>query len=153
MVELEIDEWAKELDHLANFTDSPDFSQEMGGPVKEEVRQSVRDAFTSSASPVGGWDWPARKPRKDDDGHPLLIDTGVLLQAATGGGSGHIEDHGMDSLEFGVDGQAIPYAAVHNRGSEIMPQREYMGIKPEHQDNIDGIIADAWLDKGMIHGR
>ena len=46
------------------------------------MKQSVRDNFTSSASPDGS-NWPPRK--QVGDGHPLLIDTGASYCVLTRG--------------------------------------------------------------------
>lgn len=103
------------------------------------MKQSVRDNFTSSATPDGN-DWPPRK--HIGDGHPLLIDTGALLQAATGGGAGHIEIIQDREVAVGVSGGVIPYAAIHNFGGKQMPVREYAGLKPEYESECREVIAD-----------
>lgn len=112
----------------------------LAGPMAEcavVMKQSVRDNFTSSASPDGS-NWQPRK--RVGDGHPLLIDKGDLLQAATGGGAGHIEQVGERDVAIGVDGSVIPYAAIHNFGGQQMPQREFAGLKPEYEDACHDII-------------
>ncbi len=107
--------------------------------ASEIVDQSVRDNFTSSASPDGS-DWPPRK--RIGDGHPLLIDTGALLQAATDGGSGHIERLEPRGLVKGVQGGVVPYAAVHNYGGLVMPQREFMGLHDRGEQAVSELLAD-----------
>lgn len=106
------------------------------------MRQSVRDNFTSSATPDGS-SWPARKVR--GDGHPLLMDTGKLLQAATGGGPGQMETIQGREVALGVSGQVVPYAATHNFGRGNIPAREWAGLKPEHQAACEQIIADGLM--------
>ncbi len=108
------------------------------------VNQSVRDHFTSSASP-DGQNWPPRKHA--GDGHPLLMESGKLLQAATDGASGHIEKPGPFSLEKGIQGEEVPYAATQNygrdwgRGSTI-PAREFMGLDENGQDAVGELLGD-----------
>ena len=103
------------------------------------VNQSVRDNFTSSATPDGD-DWPPRK--RVGDGHPLLIETGAMMQAAVDQGSGHIERFEPQGLVKGVQGEAVPYAAVHNYGGLKMPQREYMGLHDRGEAAVAELLAD-----------
>lgn len=105
------------------------------------VHQSVRDNFTSSATPENV-DWPPRKI--EGDGHPLLIDTGAMMQAATGGGAGGLQQVDSHELLVGVDGGVIPYAATHNygRSDANIPQREFMGLTEEGADECESILAD-----------
>jgi phage gpG-like protein len=109
------------------------------------VLQNIRDNFTSSATP-GGDPWPERKIA--GDGHPLLMDTGDLIQAATGGGSGHVVKLEPRSLLAGVDVEAIPYAATHQFGDSTrnIPSREYLGAGEETLIDIGEAIADNGLD-------
>jgi phage gpG-like protein len=90
----------------------------------------------------GGDPWPERKI--EGDGHPLLMDTGALLQAATAGGAGHIVVLEPRSLEFGIDADSIRYAATHEFGSpdRNIPPRSYLGAGEETLDNIGDEIAD-----------
>lgn len=88
------------------------------------ARQAIRDNFNSSASP-DNVNWPPRKV--DGDGHYLLMDTGRLMQAATGGGPGagsqQTRDAGEHVLELSIDAGTVPYAATHKHGdpSRNMP--------------------------------
>lgn len=113
-------------------------AMELAAPI---VNQSVRDNFNSSASP-DGVNWPPRK--NPGDGHPLLIETGALLQAATDGGPGHIERFEPFGLQKGVQSSEIPYAAVHNEGgiTKPIPQREFMGLHDRGQDEVADLLAD-----------
>jgi len=105
------------------------------------VHQSIRDNFTSSAA-ADGSDWVKRKI--EGDGHPLLMDTGALLQAATGGGAGTVARVSDRELEWGVDLGVIPYARAHNLGypENNLPQREFLAVKEEHKAECDARIAD-----------
>jgi len=124
-------------DRIANESLTPLWPE-----VTEVAHQSFRDNFTSSASP-DGLDWPPRK--RIGDGHPLLIDTGALLQAVVDGGPGNITAGSDRQLTLGVDGSVIPYAATHNYGREEanIPEREFLGLKVEHEDQIEDMIAGA----------
>lgn len=117
--------------------------------VRVDVLQGVRDNFTSSVSPEGQV-WPERK--HIGDGHPLLIDTGAMMQAATGGGLGHISRVEPRTMELGVDGSVIPYAAIHNYGTTKMPQREFMGAQEPILEIIDNKLADAILVEAFAGG-
>lgn len=123
--------------------ESADLASFLHDRARPLILQNVRDNFTSSVSP-DGVQWPARKIV--GDGHPLLIDTGALLQAATGGGAGHVSQIGPRSMALGVD-ESIPYAAIHNYGGETrpMPQREYMGASEATEEEIAEALADYLL--------
>lgn len=146
MREIPVEEMPRHCQQLAWSLIRGDFS----GPLRDKVRpimlQAVRDNFTSSATPEGV-SWPARKVV--GDGHPLLMETGALLQAATGGGAGSVTVLLQDSIEVGTDGTTDlggnAYAAVHNRGLGRMPQREFMGASERRLLEIDEQIADMGL--------
>lgn len=112
---------------------------------RDLAKQNIRDNFTSSATP-GGESWPPRKIL--GDGHPLLMDTGKLLQAATGGGSGNveqIESHGENhELTYGVSLDAVPYARAHDLGypPRNLPERHYLGVSEETIDAFESVIAE-----------
>jgi phage gpG-like protein len=111
-------------------------------PLRECIpvaQQAMRDNFTGSATPSNE-DWPARKI--PGDGHPLLIDTGALLQAATGGGAGNLTWINNQELAVGVDGGTIPYAATHQYGRGNIPAREFAGLHETAEDECENIIAD-----------
>ena len=108
------------------------------------ITQSIRDNFTSSATP-DNVSWPPRKI--EGDGHPLLMDTGKLIQAATLGGEGGyfaVEDR---ELNRGIDADIVPYATTHQFGwaKKNIPQRAYYGAKPEHLDQCAELIAEFAL--------
>lgn len=110
------------------------------------LRQNVRDNFTSSAGP-DGQAWPARKTV--GDGHPLLMDTGALMQAATGGGAGAMSIVEDRAVEIGVDASVrqggIPGARRHEFGGGGIPARPYLGASEPTLDKIGETIADAAL--------
>lgn len=138
--QIEADKAPAVMDRVSGMLDGP---YPIMGDIAKAMKQGLRDNFTSSSSPDSGY-WQPRKPNPHDDGHPILIDTGRLLQAATGGGPGHIEVIAAAEVTEGVSGSAVPYAAIHNFGgvTKTMPQREYMGLKVEKLDEIEKLIAD-----------
>ena len=133
----------QEMSRVAANVAGYDWNPVLGGDVRKEALQAVRDNFNSSASPDNR-SWPPRK--NVGDGHPLLIDTGRLMQAATGGGPGHVTRVQDGELTVGVDGSKVKYAGVHNRGGRRMPKREFMGARPPKLKQIGEIIADAGLE-------
>ncbi len=106
--------------------------------------QAVRDNFTSSATPSDS-NWLPRKI--DGDGHPLLIDKGNLLQAATGGGAGHIARVFENTAEIGVDLTIVAYARAHNYGNPArrLPQREFLGMREERQAEAEELLGEWTL--------
>ncbi len=117
---------------------------------KRLILQNIRDNFTSSASPRGQ-SWPQRK--KIGDGHPLLMDKGKLLQAATGGGAGHIDLATDSELVLGISHSVVPYVNVHNFGypERNLPQREFFGISDETSDEIENVIGDHVQMEVMVY--
>jgi phage gpG-like protein len=111
------------------------------------VIQSIRDAFNSSASPYGSA-WPPRKIT--GDGHPLLMDKGNLIQAATGGGPGHVHDvetteGGGADLCVGVSLDVIPYARAQALGysPRNLPARNFLGLSDQQADVCEKIISEG----------
>lgn len=132
-------EMAEHATQLANRLGAFDWAPTLGNEVRKEVLQGVRDNFTSSVDPDGKrW-----KPRKHKgDGHPLLIDTGKLLQSAVGTGGGRISQVTGSELTVGT---TVKYATVHNEGTSRMPKREFMGVQKKRLKKIDKLIADAGM--------
>lgn len=120
-----------------------DFEHTLRGDVRNRVLQSVRDNFTSSTDERGR-QWKPRKVR--GDGHPLLIDTGKLLQAATGGGAGHYTKAASRELEVGIFSGVVSYAKYHETGTSKMPARPFMGVSERRLEEIDEIVADAGME-------
>lgn len=110
------------------------------------IRQGIELRFETATTPDLN-PWPARKPNPKDDGHPLLIDTGALIAAAIGQGTGAIEQVSSRELVVGIDGQVIEYANVHNEGYEQIPQREYFGLDDQTIDQCEELIADYIMQK------
>lgn len=140
---IQIENLEREMRRVASNLTEYDWNPVLGGEVRREALQAVRDNFTSSATPEGR-NWPPRKHR--GDGHPLLIDTGKMMQAATGGGAGHVTQVQNDELTVGVDDSKVPYAKYHNEGTRRLPRREFMGAGKKRINAMGEIIADAGLE-------
>lgn len=110
--------------------------------VYRRIVQGIRDNFTSSVSP-DGLQWPPRKHK--GDGHPLLIDTGAMLQAATGGGAGHFKEIADTHVKVGIRGNRVKYAEFHETGTRYMPRRPYMGAQETVLEQIENAIATDGL--------
>lgn len=116
---------------------------------RQALHRGIRAAFNSSVDPQTGQGWRSRVV--EGDGHPILLDTGRLMQAATGGGAGAIQDPQERSVTIGVRGGSVPYAAVHQfdgvqRKSGEKVRRPFMGASTETLDFCGELIADAGLD-------
>lgn len=115
---------------------------------KEVVRRDIAENFAAAAAPDGS-SWPPRKPRKDDDGHPLLNDTGFLKAAALGLGPGGFDDVQGREVVIGIDKAVdlggIPGAQAHDRGepSRNLPQRHFYAAQEDGLAECGEIIGDA----------
>lgn len=146
---LDWDELDADVQSIVDIVANGDGQPVLDGPLKALLLQSHRDAFTSSVGP-DGQAWP---PRVDPgDGHPLLVESGALMQAATGGGVGHVYRSSPREMEAGVDKGVqeggIPGAAAHNWGfaPRGLPQREWLGMKEDHQIEGADAVADHFLE-------
>ena len=117
------------------------------GECREAVRESIRQNFANQSAP-DGTAWQPRKPNPDDDGHPLLDDTGFLKAAALGLGPGGFDDLSAKEMSIGIDKSVdlggIPGAQAHDRGnpSTNLPQREFFAPSSEGLDQCGEILAD-----------
>ncbi len=140
-----IDEFAAELDDVARRIDN-----EPADVALEQCRNlilcDITDNFDKSTSP-DGTAWPPRQLA--GDGHPLLIETRALIDAATGKGAGSMSEIDGRELQLGIDGSIIPYAATHNFGDPVrnIPQREFIGAKEETLKECGDLIADDLLNR------
>lgn len=127
---------SQEFESLADAFENAPLNETMR-EVKQIGQQSVRDQFTSSSTPEGA-NWPPRKV--EGDGHPLLIDTGDLMQSAVGSGAGRIE--AIEGREFKI-GTSVRYAKFHQHGTKKMPARKFMGMSERRLLEADEAIADG----------
>jgi phage gpG-like protein len=118
---------------------------------KSIALDGVRQSFMDASSP-SGQAWPARK--RIGDGHPLLRESGALLEAAAGTGPGHVDriENG-DTQVLGVDKSVerggIPGAAVHQFSfpPRNIPARPYEGFSNQTLDRMEPAIANALADQ------
>lgn len=124
---------------------------------KTIVRESIKGNFDGTTAPDGGA-WPARKPRPDDDGHPLLNDTGFLKAAALGLGPGGFEDVNAREMLIGIDTTVdeggIPGANAHDHGlpERNLPERHFFAATEVALDQCGEVIGDAGLEKLLAGG-
>jgi phage gpG-like protein len=137
-------DFPEEMARIADLLAQGPYTPFLEGTAKPIARQAIRDNFTSSATPDNA-NWPPRKIA--GDGHPLLMESGAMLQAATGGGAGAIAEAGTHDLTLGVDGGTVPYAAAQNYGyaPRNLPAREYLGMDDESIDACAEELADFCL--------
>jgi hypothetical protein len=128
-------------------------SADLSAPLakcKEVVRREIGENFATQSAPDSKSPWPPRKPRPDDDGHPLLDDTGALKAAATGLGAGGFETVGPREMQVGIDKSVklggIPGAQAHDRGTEVLPVRHFFASGEEGLQECEGILADGMLE-------
>lgn len=125
---------------------------EILGDCEPLIIEGVIDNFENAAT-AAGVPWPPHAPAtvKRYGPHPLLILSGAMREAATGGGTGHVREIvDDDTLELGVDISEIPYAAVHQYGypEGNIPQREYLAMSTGTIDACATVAADhsvRWL--------
>lgn len=110
--------------------------------AKVMIHRGIRAGYNSSADPATDENWPPRKRRYP---HPILIKTGAMMQAATGGGAGAIQQIRARRLTVGVDSSIIGYAYLHQVGSGKLASRPFVGASDETVDAIGELIADAGL--------
>ena len=117
-------------------------SASLEGPLRATLpiwHQGIEENFMRAQGPDGA-PW---LPRKDTKPHPLLILTGALLMAVRDNGlAGHIQMVGWRRLMTGIDGDVVPYAAVHEFGYKNIPARPYMYATPAVQDAALQVFAD-----------
>lgn len=133
----EVDDYVKDV---SQNLDSEPLDEAMEA-CRDELYRGIRSAFNSSVDPETGVSWAPRK--REGDGHPLLIDTGALLQSAVGSGPGMIQR--LDAREVTI-GSSVYYGKFHQYGTNKMPARPFMGASPETLDRCGEIIADAALE-------
>lgn len=138
-------------DDLPKAIESISFSKEFAEIRTTVAIPSIQEHFANTSTPDGET-WP---PRKDDLPHPLLVLSGDLLEAASGG-EGSILQITDDEMTMGIDGQVIPYAARQNYGytgpdslGRVFdhPPREYEGLDEQAIDKAEEIIANGFLSK------
>lgn len=140
-----IDEFAAELDDITRRIDKEPASGALER-CRNLVLCDIADNFDKGMS-ADGAAWPPRQVA--GDGHPLLIETRALVDAATGNGAGSINEIDGRELQLGVDGSIIPYAATHNFGDPArnIPQRKFASAQDVTLKECAELIADELLIK------
>lgn len=129
------------VDVISEFETQPPSSLLEG--LRDELRQGIREGFNSSSDPETGAGWPPRK--RAGDGHPILINKGSLLQAATGGGAGSVGRIGTGEVTIGVSDASVGYAKFHQHGTSKMPPRPFMGASEKTLSTCGELIAESYL--------
>lgn len=147
---MDFDQFDRHLADLPGKIEQADHSEVLRSEVRPLISKSIGENFASSIA-ADGQAWPPRK--KAGDGHPLLIETTALVQAATGSGPGAVVEISPNELVVGVDPGAstaggIPGAAAHQFGSASrnIPARPYMEARDDALDQAAEKIADAALE-------
>lgn len=110
-------------DHLMDG--AGEFLREQIPLIVSDVQQNFDTAETA-----GGQAWKPHAPAtvRRHGPHPLLILSGTLKGAALGTNGYHvertIESPNEAALQYGISG--LPYAGVHQDGSEVLPEREHL---------------------------
>ena len=140
-----MEEFLADLDTL-----SANFGEELHDPLMDcqtVILVGIAENFAGSHSSTG-FRWP---PRKDNKKHPLLILTGELEAAATGGDGSISRVEEGTSLIVGVDtggGQSgRPWAELHQEGGTKMPARSFLGFSDEVQDACEDVLVEWAIEE------
>lgn len=131
--------------------------------VSDLIAEDMEKGFVASRDPDGKpWRSLKRKDRKRTgqvrgttrigSGKPLVA-SGLLMAAASAKGTtsvaqGAIRDVKRHSLEFGVDGKAIPYAISHQEPvKDPLMKREFIGVGDSLLVKIEDKIEDHLASK------
>lgn len=125
------------------------------------VEKSVRQNFYRREG-VDGHAWEPRKitvrPKQIKGqwfNHPLLILTGKLIGAATGG-MGHVRTITAKKLQMGIDPEVVEYAAVHQYGGSSqlpngviikIPSRSYFYLHKNERPKLRIMVKERTRQK------
>lgn len=139
-----VEELLAELEATERAVDAGDMT-----PALNSAHRDLTEGFrTNIESRQAGSDETPWPPRKDTKPHPLLILSEALLQSVSNEhGAGHVKqiEDGGRTLQVGIDGNIIPYAATQNFGGGSVPPREYLYATDETLDGIHQTVADEAL--------
>ena len=99
--------------------------------VIPSIYQSVQKNYGRQTDETGAV-WP---PRKDNLPHPLLILSGVMFDASTGG-LGSFQRVDSRSAEMGIRGGVVPYAGVHHDGNSRVPKRRFFYLHADEEPMV-----------------
>jgi len=124
-----------------NFKDTRIAIQKQMQEFPKEIAEIVKDDSVNNII-SGGFYGKTYKPRKDTKPHPILRDTGNLLNAVNDSvRNGNVA--GKDSYDIKVNNF---YGIFHNEGTSKIPQRQFMGESPIQVNKVTKFITDK-LDK------
>jgi len=135
---IDLSDLGADLEAVGSVLDAGSFAEELRGPVRGVVYAGIGENFASSRS-ADGQAWPARQVL--GDGHPLLIQSGQLLEAATGQGAGSIVEVSDRELVVGVE---LVHAPTHQfgRAKANIPARPYLGVSEDKLDTIGDMLSE-----------
>lgn len=102
------------------------------GEVASYMEREVKGYFAAQAGPDGPWAPLAASTLQTKGSGAILRETGSLVGSISGEGSG----------KRAVISAGTSYGIYHHTGTSKMPQRRFMGFKPEHEPRIREIISD-----------
>lgn len=114
-----------------------------------KAMQAGQDENFERQSTREGTPWAPRKP--PTGGWPILTKTGALRAAATGQGSGAIQESDGRSATVGVDagvhvpGGGVHAAGFHQFGTSRMVARPFVGASDRIEEALGEYIADEGL--------
>lgn len=114
--------------------------------VANDTQNFFAKNFSNQGFDDGGLKpWLKRKKEtKKTIGKNILVGTGKLRRAVQNSS----REKTWDKIRFVIDGGSIPYAKVHNEGSDKMPQRQFIGdsktLRLIQVKRIKGTIDKIW---------
>lgn len=112
--------------------------------LRELIAEETRSNFEGKHDPAGN-PWA---PPKRNYGHPLMVRSGDLLDAAVQAAWSAVKTR--DGLRFDLSGLP-PYAVFHEFGTQKMPARPFFGISMEVTHRAEELIAAdvaRWMQAG-----
>jgi len=108
--------------------------KKVGQVALKHYKQGFKQGGGQTDMSSGGW-----APRKNnvDPGRPILVKTKALVRSI------RIKSSTRNRVIIGTSG--ISYASAHNYGTNIMPQREFLGDSMKLERMIVS-EAKTWLD-------
>ena len=132
---------------LFGFKESLEKLERSKTEIPDKLSVKILEAFEKnfdSESFFGGQKW---KPRKYDyktkkygpilGGRSGRLASGLTIKSAT-----------FDDITIAVEGEAEDWAYVHNEGTDIMPQRQFVGDNEELEkmikEEIEKMLGEIW---------
>jgi phage gpG-like protein len=125
-VELDSKEWDDYLKQVGKKLE--DSTNDLKVAVNIFGFKDIQEHFHSESGPNGGWE-----PLKYRKGK-ILQDTGTLRNSLLPGGG--LSSEAKNEVLMFVAGPASVYAGTHNYGRGAIPQREFMWLSENAQEQI-----------------